>query len=316
MGKYVTKEMIRRAREMDLYSYMEIYEPDNLIHSGANQYRLQEHDSVVISNGLWCQKSTKIGGRSALDYLIKVRGIPFLDAVEMLSGRQTPKIYTPGTRSGSKPVEFRLPPPYKNNNRVCDYLKLRGISKNVIQYCIDHQILYEAGIHHNAVFVGMDYDTETPRYACQRGCNHRSPPFRGEVGGSLKQYSFRIENPASSTVHIHESPIDLMSYCTLLELQGKDWLAENQLSTGGVAINKETGLPLALSAFLARRQISTVVIHYDNDEAGRSGARAIMDALPKSVKVIDRPPPKGKDTNEYLCMYIVASRNRIAMPHL
>ena len=53
----------------------------------GNIYCTREHDSLKISNGKWCWFSQGIGGRSALDYLIKVKGIPFTEAVEMILGR-------------------------------------------------------------------------------------------------------------------------------------------------------------------------------------------------------------------------------------
>ena len=301
MGKFVTKDQIAKAREMDLYTYMEIYEPDNLV-KRSREYRLREHDSVVISNGIWVQKSTGIGGRSALDYLVKVRGVPFPDAVEQLAGGYIPD--TPPPQAPPKAVPFQLPPKNKNNDRVIAYLKNRGISETVIRYCIDTGLLYESGVHHNAVFVGLEYDTGVPAYAFQRGCNSSSTPFRGEVSGSKGQYGFRLEAPISTTVHIHEAAIDLLSYCTLLEQFGKDWKAENQLSVGGVGAKNM--LPVALETFLSKREIKRVVIHFDNDLAGRKAAMAIMNILPKNISAIDRPPPIGKDTNDYL---LYASQN-------
>ena len=44
-----------------------------------------------ISNGKWCWFSQGIGGRSALDYLIKVKGIPFTQAAEIILGREAEK---------------------------------------------------------------------------------------------------------------------------------------------------------------------------------------------------------------------------------
>ena len=82
---YVTPEQITKAKEMDLLTYLQLYEPDNLVRFGSNTYCTREHDSLKISNGKWHWFSRGIGGRTALDYLIKVRNYTFPKAVEMLS---------------------------------------------------------------------------------------------------------------------------------------------------------------------------------------------------------------------------------------
>ena len=82
----VTKEQIAQAKEWDLLSYLQTYEPQELKRSGPNEYCTRTHDSLKISNGKWCWNSQGIGGRTALDYLIKVRGMDFVGAVEALCG--------------------------------------------------------------------------------------------------------------------------------------------------------------------------------------------------------------------------------------
>ena len=51
---YVTREMIDRAKKMDLLTYLQTYEPQELVHFGGNTYCTREHDSLKISNGKWC----------------------------------------------------------------------------------------------------------------------------------------------------------------------------------------------------------------------------------------------------------------------
>lgn len=84
---YVTREMIDQAKEMDLLTYLQTYEPQELVHFGGSTYCTREHDSLKISNGKWCWFSRGIGGRTALDYLIKVKEVPFTEAVERIVGR-------------------------------------------------------------------------------------------------------------------------------------------------------------------------------------------------------------------------------------
>lgn len=78
--------VIEQARQMDLLSYLQRYEPSNLKRVAGNVYCTKEHDSLKISNGKWYWWSRGFGGVSALDYLIKVREYSFVEAVEMLTG--------------------------------------------------------------------------------------------------------------------------------------------------------------------------------------------------------------------------------------
>ena len=93
---YVPPEVVEKAREMDLLTYLKNYEPQELVHFGGNTYCTREHDSLKISNGKWCWFSRGIGGYSALDYLIKVKEMPFTEAVETIMGNVavSPPAYT------------------------------------------------------------------------------------------------------------------------------------------------------------------------------------------------------------------------------
>lgn len=72
---YYTKEQIEQARQIDLLTYLQRYEPTELIHIRGDTYCTREHDSLKISNGKWYWWSRGFGGASALDYLMKVRGL-------------------------------------------------------------------------------------------------------------------------------------------------------------------------------------------------------------------------------------------------
>ena len=87
---YYTEEQIEAARSIDLLTYLQTYEPTELIHVRGNTYCTREHDSLKISSdGRWYWWSRGFGGYSALDYLIKVKGMRFMDAMKILSdGRQ------------------------------------------------------------------------------------------------------------------------------------------------------------------------------------------------------------------------------------
>ncbi len=190
----VKKEQIEYAKQLDLLTYMRLYEPHELVRKG-NDYCTREHDSLTISeNGLWHWFSRGVGGKTALQYLIKVKEMDFVDAVLHLCcdtlAQQNQS--SPTKEVDNKKQKFLLPKAYKNNDRVVEYLRLRKISDFIIDYCIDNKLLYESADYHNAVFVGYDRKG-VARYATLRGTwKHMANSFKGEVAGSDKRFSFSV----------------------------------------------------------------------------------------------------------------------------
>ena len=84
---YVSPETVALAKQVDLLSYLQSADPGQLVRVSGDTYCTREHDSLKISNGKWHWFSQGIGGRTALDYLIKVQGMGFVDAVEAICGQ-------------------------------------------------------------------------------------------------------------------------------------------------------------------------------------------------------------------------------------
>jgi len=300
---YVSESQIQRAKQMDLLTYLQSYEPQELVHFSGNVYTTRTHDSLKISNGKWCWWSRGIGGRSALDYLIKVRGMTFPEAVIHLCGQAALVPPALSHEPMDKSKKLHLPERNGNNDRVIAYLANRGIHRSLIDYCIRTGRLYESRKYHNAVFVGFDREN-VPRYGMLRGTSGRR--FIGDVTGSDKRYSFCIQpRSESSKLHMYESAIDLLSYGTLAPLDRRDWRQEHCLSLAGVYEPKEnigeSTLPAALMQYLKDYPgINTITLHLDNDEPGRMAAKAITELLAPTYAVRNEPPKRGKDMNEYL----------------
>ncbi len=299
---YIDPEVILEAKQMDLLTYLQNYEPQELVHFSGNVYCTRTHDSLKISNGKWCWHSRGIGGRSALDYLIKVNGMSFTSAVEQIMGQAA--IKPPVSTFQEKPLKpkpFALPAVSRCATHMVNYLEKRGIDFDILRFCMETGRLYESYPYHNAVFVGMD-EKGTPRYAALRNTG-----FMGEATGSDKHYSFGIPAEQNNdTLHLFESPIDLLSYATLLKLQDYDWRREHLLSLSGVYQPKknaeETAIPAALEKYLENNpNIRKIVLRFDNDQTGRLAVQTIRAVLPYSYEIIDKPPPSGKDYNDYLC---------------
>lgn len=304
---YVSKEEIASAREMDLLTYLRAFEPDELVRFSGDTYCTRTHDSLKISNGKWYWFSQNIGGRSALDYLIKVKEMSFLDAVKVLNGQTVQMI-----RCEKPPPAARkllLPQLDTNTDKAVAYLKSRGIHQKIIAYCIQHGLLFQAKDGNDVIFVG--YDTKgVQRYAAVRSM---TTDYKGEATGSDKHFSFALvadERPVRE-VHVFEAAIDAMSYASLKIMYCKDWRKIAYLSLAGVFASKRANVvPVALEQFLKDHpQITKVVLHLDNDRVGRQAAESIMGGLDKKYTVLNRPPRAGKDVNDYLRMEIT-NRNR------
>ena len=301
---YIPPEVVAKAKEMDLLTYLRNYEPQELVHVGGSTYCTREHDSLKISNGMWCWFSRGIGGRTALDYLIKVKELPFTEAVERLVGRAAiqPPVFEPAPKE-KKPKVLLLPQASRCAAHAVSYLTGRGIDSDLIDFCIRTGRLYESsGRYHNVVFIGHDSDGKA-RYANLRGIGS---DFKGECNGSDKRFSFNIPAENSGILHLFESAIDLLSFATIRKMNGINWKKDHLLSLAGVyQLKKETeqsSVPLALTQYLSDHpEIKTIVLRLDNDYAGRMAAKALMTVLPKEYTVSARFPLKGKDYNDYLC---------------
>ena len=124
--------MIEQARQLDLLTYLQHYEPSNLRRVAGNVYCTREHDSLKISNGKWYWWSRGFGGVSALDYLIKVKEYSFVEAVQQLTGEVGHWIPPPPAPKKDEPKELLLPNRFKNCDRVIQYLFGRGISQQTV----------------------------------------------------------------------------------------------------------------------------------------------------------------------------------------
>ena len=291
-SKFVSPEELKQARRCDLLTYLQITQPQELVELRHGVYCLRSHDSLKISNGKWYWWSRGIGGRSALDYLIEVEGIPLVEAVQRINGLMgSESLSSPSILLPQRP--FLLPQRYVDNERVLRYLQMRGIDRDVLDMCIASDVLYE-DTHHNCCFVGFD-ETRTPRYAMLRSSDP-GHSFLQEVAGSDKRFSFSLPPTTSPTLYITESAIDALSLYVL-----RDHASDNYLSIAGANTPHGDALPLALEHYLSmHQQIETVCLCLDNDRAGLSAAKAIQARLPEPYRTELLPPKEGKDYNEQL----------------
>ncbi|GHV10599.1 hypothetical protein FACS1894219_00350 [Clostridia bacterium] len=298
MGQGVSKEQIERARAVPLLDYLLTHEGGNFKRVGSAYYRRDpDHNSLEVSNNLWNWHSHGIGG-NIIDYLVKINGYNFVDAVRHLAGEDympqrnfTPKARPPtpaATKLFSDREPLQLPPRNSDSKRVIAYLQGRGIFRPLIEDCIRRGILYESANFHNCVFVGRD-DNGKARFVAMRGT---MGDFKRDANGSDKRFGFCMppNNLESKTVAVFESPIDCLSH-KVVEPDFDGF----RLSLGGTAL-------VALTNFLERHSdIKTIIAATDNDEAGEQAAAKIAELANETGLEAHRAyPPTGKDWNETL----------------
>lgn len=296
----VTREQIAAAKQMTALEFLQRYRPEELERAGSpGEFQLRSHDSFKINgeSSVWHWKSRDIGGKSALDYLVYVEGVRFVDAVERLCS-ETPFSSSTLPAPVREPKPFVLPPAAPDNARVFAYLQGRGVSKKVIAACVRQGILYESEPYHNAVFVGRD-GTGKARYAFLRGTYPKGKPFRMEQAGSDKRYGFCVASAGESQkLAVYEAAIDLLAHWTLEGMQDT-----HRLSLGGIyapkegAVSRDGKLPPALDAFLVcHPEIREIEVCTDNDHAGRWAAEHIQKAYRDRYRVsLNLPPAEGLD---------------------
>ncbi|MFZ5975120.1 MAG: toprim domain-containing protein [Bacillota bacterium] len=306
---WVTEEQIARAKQVDLLDYLLANEPHNLKKTG-HEYHLRDHDSLTVSNGKWHWHSRGFGGTTALNYLVKVRGMEFTEAVQTLAYDVRAGPPPPIPASTAKPLPpkkakpFALPAKNVNNDRAIAYLLGRGIDRDILKRCVEAGTLYEGRKYHNCVFVGQKDKHGKVRFACVRGT---TSGFRQDMEGSDKRFGFLLPAcaPPGEIVMVAEAPIDTLSMATLQKRKDAGWEGRHYLSLGGVS-------PLALLQFLQQHpQVNHIVLGLDNDKAGLEAIEKIKAAVYEDEMLRDRtlcitvsPPPAGKDYNDTLLVAI------------
>ena len=312
MKDYIPPNLLQKAKEMDLLTYLINFNPSELVKITEDTYSTKTHDSLIISNNLWHRFSTNEGGKTALDYLIKVEGYSLQEAARIILNHQNIELKQVSKKENKEPKTIVIPIRNKDNNIAIDYLKNRGIDDDIIKYCIDNKLLYQELKTNNVVFIGYDNN----HYIKYAGCRSTGiKRIMRDAKGSSKEFSFRLlSNTNKDSIHLFESSIDLLSYATLLKIKGYDWQNQNLIALAGVyqPANRieQSKVPITVLNFLQNNpNIKQIVLHFDNDRAGREATKAFIIALDKKYDIYDIPAPYGKDINDYLC-YTLGLKNR------
>lgn len=302
---YFSQEQIRELKKIDLLTYLQNYEPNELVHISGNNYCTRTHDSLKISNGLWNWFSKGIGGKNAIDYLIKVKNYTFIEALQLLANCNIKNIsFSVSSNKEKKKSNIVIPSKSDSFIKAKEYLINRGIAEEIVDECKKNNLIYQEEKTDNVVFVGYD-NCNNIRYAGCRATN--GTRYMRDATGSDKKYSFRLlSNEPNNSIHVFESSIDLLSYATLLKYKGIDYKKENLIALAGVyqpaKCIENSKIPIAIELYLKEHEnIKNIVLHFDRDIPGRNAAKAFKIVIPKEYIVIDCPAPYGKDINDFLC---------------
>lgn len=301
---WLNDDEINEAKKHDAYSYLRLADPYELVRLSCREYCLKSHDSFKLSqkNGvwLWYWYSRGFGGRSAVDYLIKVKGYAFTEAVKEVN-RVMKGTHPSFFIEKEKGKTFRLPAQNSNADTAVSYLCSRGIDKELIEELIDAGMIFQNKKHQSVVFVGFD-DNGKPAHAAYRA-TQKGQTAKGDYAASNKEYAFRLERKNADTVRVFESAIDLLSYITLCKIQGREFSSDSLISTAGISASgsSEVKLPLALESYLKRHpETKHILLHFDNDFTGIRCTEQIKQKLSNDFQVRSIMPKQGKDYNEYL----------------
>lgn len=171
---HLEEDIIERAKNTDMIALLESEEGFSFKSTyGEREFKCIEHNSLVVNGNRrrWYWNSRQVGGNNAIDYLVKIRGMNFRDAVLHLVGDREQTAYTPIRKavtenvSVSKPVRFVLPEQAhfpdgrRNYSNIIAYLnKDRGIDMNIINTLIASGKIYQ-GVQYNGLHI-VGYNDE------------------------------------------------------------------------------------------------------------------------------------------------------------
>ncbi len=109
---WVTEDQLSRARDIDLLTFLKANEPGELLPPKHGIHRTVSHGSLVISDNRWYWNRGGVGGYSALDYLVKVRGMKLHEAVAVILGAPSRPLPLPdNTPNPPAPAKYKFYPP-------------------------------------------------------------------------------------------------------------------------------------------------------------------------------------------------------------
>lgn len=285
-----TSDELSRANSADL---LQIATMNGLTvkHYSRDTYTTVEHDSLKMTPNVnkWFWKSQDKGG-GPIQLMMYLGNQTWVEAVKSLLGSEMEVAATNRTTKHEvKPMkEFELPQASENFKHLYAYLtKSRGINKDIVAEFVKNKTIYESLYvdeekgykFSNCTFVGKDKN-DIPKYAAVRSTN-TGVSFKGEVEGSDKEYAFS-KRGLDSCLYTFESPIEMLSFLTLLKNNGNDKFDSHMIANGGVSL---LALRRYLEDYKEDANIQDIVVCTNKDEAGHGSYLKVLDEFGERYNV-------------------------------
>ena len=258
----------------------------------GREYVWEAPSGKVSINGCeWYSQYEQVGG-GAIGFLQKYFGMTYPEAVKSLLGEGVGIELKRDVREPKAEERIPFVPPDKNADmrRVYRYLiHERLIDREVLNYFVSRELIYEDAKHHNAVFVGVNTDS-IPVHAHKRATSPNSD-YKGNVGGSLAEYSFHYKGD-SEDLFVFEAPIDMLAF---ISMHKSGWQKHSYVALCSTADRA------ALQMLNDSHRLKTVYLCLDNDSAGQLGCERIARSVhAHGDYTVYRMPPMQKDWDEDL----------------
>lgn len=274
----------------------------HLVRMGRGKMGLEEFESCVIyPNNTFYRFSVGVGG-SIIDFIKLCEECDTREAIHKLENYYYQ--YSPekrfDTNENLKEYNYKktmlegisVPERNSTNKHVYSYLtKTRCIKPSIVNDYLKRHLLYE-DTHKNCVFLGkLD---NTILYGFSRSTGEKR--FTQDLNGSIKEVGIYVDNNSDVLV-VNEAVIDQMSYMSMLKNPQKF----NYLSVNGAG-NAVNAVRFHMKKRPEAKQLSSVIIGLDNDEAGIENTEKLIEYLKKenpNIEVLVHQPT-AKDFNEQL----------------
>lgn len=290
MSKYIhfTEEQKAQARRTDIVSLLKS-QGETVKRSGSEYEWKDGSAKITIRGNLWYHQYDRVGG-DAIDFVRRFYNKSYPEAMEYLLGNcNGVLIISPPVVKEKKP--FELPKPYRNMDRVKNYLHyVRGIDEDIIETFANENMIYESADYHNAVFVGYDRNG-VPRHAHKRGTGQTST-FKGNVDSCIPEYSFHW-NGTSNKIYLFEAPIDMLSF---ISMHKENWKNHSYAASCSVSDR------VLFQCLKDYPYIEKVYLCLDSDEPGQTAADRISTKLFALGIESEILVPIHKDWNEDLLL--------------
>ena len=294
---YYTPEQVAKAKEWDLLTCLQVFEPGELKKCGDKRIL---HPYPRFPENL--QREVELAQPG--DRRAHRPGISYQDpGAGLFRGDERPLRPRLPRRSQNSPFQrrkpvFILPAACRVPSRAVAYLQSRGIDPDVIGACIQARILYESCKYHNCVFVGRAQSRQSPIRVPAGDVweilNRKQPEARKPFLFSCRQRTRR-----ATAWRWRKGAIDALSLASLVKMGGDSWQDCHYLSLGGTA-------PAALLQFLRDHPcVTEISLCLDNDKAGLEGIDRLTAAIRKEPELSGRialiyPNPAAKRVREGL----------------